>query len=162
MHNWNQNFCRFSKTSRVFTALLCALCLGLSALPVNAQSQNSGVSEFKMRLHEQLANSNRSQQTVETTAIAKPPSAPAIETKKENTTNLSGQKKIALEGSWLVDIMIVGGELDGTVLKSLQAYTTDGRAFITAQGDTINPVFSPQLGSWEYQGEGTFAVTLLS
>lgn len=115
-----------TKTSITFATLLCALCLALSALPVNAQAQTNGVGVF-----EQPAG---------------------------NIKARSEEQKTALAGSWLCD----NTSLSGDVIKTLQAFTEDGRAFVTGQGDTVPPVLSPQFGSWEHREGRTFDITVLS
>lgn len=156
MRSLNQRL--YHLTSLAFATLLCALCLGLSTPAVNAQAPTNGAGEFKKRLREQLTNSHRSPRAEGAAAAAEPPTATAIEQQEENSQERSELHKKALAGSWLCD----NTNLAGDTLKTLQAFTEDGRAFITGQGDIIPPVISPQFGSWEHLGGRTFAVTVLS
>jgi hypothetical protein len=162
MNSLSQHRNHLTKTSIGFAALLGTLYLGLGTLSVNAQTPTNGIGEFKKRLQEQLANSNRSQLAEETTAVAEPTSDSALEPQEESLEGRLEPQKKALAGSWLRDHTITSPpELAGISLKTLAAFTEDGRAFETGQGDIIPPVFSPGFGSWEHQGGGTFAISFI-
>lgn len=160
MHSLNQSLYRLGKTSIVVATLLCALCSGLSSLPVNAQAQDNGVSVFKRRLQEQLTSSNRSQRAEETNSVAEPPSASTMNKQERNFQDFSAQKKTTIAGTWFLDTTLTSPpEIAGPGIKLLHAFTEDGRAFNTGQGDNIPPVLSPGFGSWENLGGRTFALS---
>jgi len=82
---------------------------------------------------------------------------PPIESQAETPPEHSEREKKALAGSWFC-----GNTGSVASIKTLQAFTADGRAFTTGQGDIVPPVLSPQFGSWEHLFGRTYAITLLS
>lgn len=160
MNRLNKCHYNLTKTSFVVATLLCALCLGTGY----AQTPTNGLSEFKKRVQEQLANRQRSPQTETTTTVAEPQPASVTEPEPqgENLQERAEQQQKALGGSWISDVTVAVPADFATVFKALFAFTEDGRVFATAQGDIVPPVQSPGFGAWEHLGGRTYAFTFMT
>jgi hypothetical protein len=133
--------------------ILCTLLLLLTAASTQAQT-----GEQKRRIIEQAAAAASALPTAKATS-AEELAARGLSQQGGIVDILDSQKKQAIAGSWIGDVTITAPpELAGT-FKALLSFTEDGRVFATAQGDVVDPVQSPGMGSWERQTGRVFALS---
>jgi hypothetical protein len=129
-----------------------------TAMLLTAASTQAQTGEQKRRIIEQAAAAARALPTAKPTSIEELAARGPLQ-QGDNVNILDGQKKQAIAGSWIGDVTITAPpELAGT-FEALLSFTEDGRVFATAQGDVVDPVQSPGMGSWERQTGRVFALS---